>query len=271
MKFARPARIVALVAAVVCGAVSLLAQAPVYDIVIRHGRVLDGMGNPWIAADVAIKDGRFAAVGRIDGRGRAGDRRLGPLRVARLDRHDGPVRRRPPEERARREQAAHGRDDGDRRRRRDTGARGARRRNTSPGSTQSGISINFGSYYSETQARTAVLGNTAREPTGEELVRMQALMDTAMRGGAMGMTTALIYPPSSYAKTPELVEVAKIAAKYGGTYATHMRDEGKDLLQSIEEAIAIGEQAGLAVEIFHLKAAWQPGWGTLMARGGPHD
>jgi N-acyl-D-aspartate/D-glutamate deacylase len=89
-----------------------------------------------------------------------------------------------------------------------------------------------------------------------------------MRGGAMGMTTALIYPPSSYAKTPELVEVARIAAKYGGTYATHMRDEGKDLLQSIEEAIAIGEQAGLAVEIFHLKAAWQPGWGALMAEAG---
>jgi N-acyl-D-aspartate/D-glutamate deacylase len=136
------------------------------------------------------------------------------------------------------------------------------------GLAQSGISINFGSYYSETQARTAVLGNTAREPTAEELGRMQALMDTAMRGGAMGMTTALIYPPSSYAKTPELIEVAKVAAKYGGTYATHMRDEGKDLLRSIEEAITIGEQAGLAVEIFHLKAAWQPGWGSLMTEAG---
>ena len=93
---------------------------------------------------------------------------------------------------------------------------------------------------------------------------MQALLDTAMRGGAMGMTTALIYPPSSYARTPELVEMAKVAAKYGGTYATHMRDEGKDLIQSIEEAIAIGERAGLPVEIFHLKAAYQPGWGVLM-------
>ena len=81
------------------------------------------------------------------------------------------------------------------------------------GLEQPGISINFGSYYSETQARTAVLGNTAREPTPDELARMQALLDTAMRGGAMGMTTALIYPPSSYARTPELVEMAKVAAK----------------------------------------------------------
>jgi N-acyl-D-amino-acid deacylase len=89
-----------------------------------------------------------------------------------------------------------------------------------------------------------------------------------MRGGAMGMTTALIYPPSSYARTSELVEMAKVAAKHGGTYATHMRDEGRDLIRSIEKAISIGERGGLPVEIFHLKAAWQPGWGSLMADAG---
>ena len=98
------------------------------------------------------------------------------------------------------------------------------------GLEQQGISINFGSYFSETQARTAVLGNTARAPTADELERMQAILDTAMRGGAMGMTTALIYPPRSYATTPELVEMAKVAAKYGGIYASHMRGEGKDLI-----------------------------------------
>jgi N-acyl-D-aspartate/D-glutamate deacylase len=132
------------------------------------------------------------------------------------------------------------------------------------GLERSGISINFGSYYSETQARTAVLGNTARAPTSDELARMQALLETAMRSGAMGMTTALIYPPSSYATTNELVEMARVAARHGGVYATHMRDEGKELLAAIQEAIAIGEGAGLPVEIFHLKAAFQPGWGTLM-------
>jgi len=267
VKFVRPARVVTLVAALVCGAVSLVAQAPVYDIVIRHGRVLDGMGNPWIAADVAIKDGRFAAVGRVDGRGAqeidASGRYVSPGWIDMMDQSGGVLPKNGLAENKLRMgvTTAIGGEGG-------TPVPAERVGEYFDGLAQSGISINFGSYYSETQARTAVLGNTAREPTSEELIRMQALMDAAMRGGAMGMTTALIYPPSSYAKTPELVEVARIAAKSGGTYATHMRDEGKDLLQSIEEAIAIGEQAGLAVEIFHLKAAWQPGWGALMAEAG---
>jgi N-acyl-D-amino-acid deacylase len=267
VKFAGPARIVTLVAALVGGAVSLLAQAPVYDIVIRHGRVLDGMGNPWIAADVAIKDGRFAAVGRVDGRGAqeldASGRYVSPGWIDMMDQSGGVLPKNGLAENKLRMgvTTAIGGEGG-------TPVPAERVGEYFDGLAQSGISINFGSYYSETQARTAVLGNTAREPSDEELVRMQALMEEAMRGGAMGMTTALIYPPSSYAKTPELVAVARTAAKYGGTYATHMRDEGKDLLQSIEEAIAIGEQAGLAVEIFHLKAAWQPGWGALMAEAG---
>ena len=105
---------------------------------------------------------------------------------------------------------------------------------------------------------------SARKPTPRELDRMRAIMDTAMRGGAMGMTTALIYPPSSYATTDELVEVAKVAAKYGGVYASHIRGEGKEVVEAVNEAITIGEKGGLPVEIFHLKVAYQPGWGILM-------
>ena len=93
---------------------------------------------------------------------------------------------------------------------------------------------------------------------------MLASVDTAMRAGAMGMTTALIYPPSSYTTTDELVEVAKAAAKHGGTYASHIRGEGAEVVQSVREVIAIAERAGLAGEVFHLKAAYQPGWGILM-------
>jgi N-acyl-D-amino-acid deacylase len=85
-----------------------------------------------------------------------------------------------------------------------------------------------------------------------------------MRGGAMGMTTALIYPPSSYSTTDELVEVAKAAAAYGGTYASHMRDEGQGIIGAINELISISERAGLPAEIFHLKVAYKPGWGVLM-------
>jgi N-acyl-D-aspartate/D-glutamate deacylase len=79
------------------------------------------------------------------------------------------------------------------------------------------------------------------------------------------MTTALIYPPSSYATTNELVEMARVAAKDRGVYATRMRDEGKDLVAAVDEAIAIGERAGMPVEIFHLKEAYQPGWRSLMS------
>ena len=263
----RALRIAALLAAVAGTAASLVAQTPGYDIVIRHGRVLDGMGNPWIAADVAIKAGRFAAIGRIEGRGvreiDASGRYVSPGWIDMMDQSGGVLPKNGLAENKLRMgvTTAIGGEGG-------TPVPAEEVADYLAGLEQGGISINFGSYYSETQARTAVLGNTAREPTAEELVRMQSLMEIAMRGGAMGMTTALIYPPSSYARTPELVEMARVAAKYGGTYATHMRDEGKDLIRSIEEAITIGESAGLPVEIFHLKAAYQPGWGTLMAEAG---
>src|SRR5688500_10396769 len=127
-----------------------------------------------------------------------------------------------------------------------------------------GISINFGTYFSQTQTRVPVVGRDAREPTADELSRMRAIMDTAMRAGAMGMTTALIYPPSSYSTTDELVEVGRVAAQYGGIYASHIRGEGKEVVQSVREAIEVGERAGMPVEVFHLKVAYRPGWGVLM-------
>jgi N-acyl-D-amino-acid deacylase len=257
------------IAGLLLGAISLVAQDPAgaYDLVIRNGRVLDGMGNPWIAADVAIKDGRFAAIGRVDGRGAreidASGRYVSPGWIDMMDQSGGVLPKNGLAENKLRMgvTTAIGGEGG-------TPVPAEQVADYFSGLERTGISINFGSYYSETQARTAVMGHTAREPTADELARMQGLMDTAMRAGAMGMTTALIYPPSSYAKTPELVEMAKIAAKYGGIYATHMRDEGKDLIRSIEEAVTIGERAGVPVEIFHLKAAWQPGWGSLMAEAG---
>ena len=259
----------AVLVAVISATAALVAQtqAPAYDLVIRNGRVLDGMGNPWIAADVAIKDGRFAAIGRIEGRGSreldATGKYVSPGWIDMMDQSGAVLPKNGLAENKLRMGV--------------TTAIGGEGGTPVPaeqvaayftGLEQSGISINFGSYYSETQARNAVLGNTSREPSAEELARMQALMETAMRGGAMGMTTALIYPPSSYAKTPELVAMAKAAARHGGIYATHMRDEGKDLIAAITEAITIGEQGGLPVEIFHLKAAHQPGWGTLMSEAG---
>ncbi len=93
-------------------------------------------------------------------------------------------------------------------------------------------------------------------------------METAMKAGVLGMSTALIYPPASYSKTEQLVELAKVAGRYGGVYSSHIRGEGKDLIESIDEAITIGEKGGVPVEIYHLKAAYQPGWGRLMREAG---
>jgi N-acyl-D-aspartate/D-glutamate deacylase len=135
---------------------------------------------------------------------------------------------------------------------------------------QQGISMNFGCYYSEAQARVAVIGEVDRPPTPEELVKMKGLMATAMQQGAMGMTTALIYPPSSYAKTDELIAMAKVAGAYGGLYASHMRGEGKEVVQAVDELIQISEQGHLPAEIFHLKVAYQPDWSKSMALIGEH-
>jgi N-acyl-D-amino-acid deacylase len=249
----------------------LLAVAPLgaqeYDVVIRNGRVLDGAGNPWIIADVAIDKGRFAKIGKIAGRGRqeidAGGRYVSPGWIDVMDQSGWVLPRNGLAENKVRMgvTTAIGGEGG-------TPVPAEKIPEYFAGLEKSGISVNFGSYFSETQARVAVLGMAAREPTAEELEKMKAIMETAMRGGAMGMTTALIYPPSSYAKTEELIEMAKVAAKYGGVYASHIRGEGKELVESVAEAIRIGERAGLPVEIFHLKAAYQPGWGVLMREVG---
>ena len=236
-----------------------------YDVVIRNGCVLDGTGNPAIFADVAIKDGHFVKIGKITSRGRseidAAGKYVSPGWIDMMDQSGGVLPRNGLAENKLREgvTTAIGGEGG-------TPVPAGRVADYFASLERSGggISINFGSYFSETQARVAVLGMSARRPNAAELDRMRAIMDTAMRGGAMGMTTALIYPPSSYSTTDELIYVAGAAAKYGGTYASHMRDEGQGVIGAIKELIKISEGAGLPAEIFHLKVAYQPGWGILM-------
>jgi N-acyl-D-amino-acid deacylase len=234
-----------------------------YDIVIRNGRVLDGAGNPWILADVAIANGRFAAIGRVEAHGRteidARGKYVSPGWIDVMDQSGSVLPRSGLAENKLRMGV--------------TTAIGGEGGTPVPASQipeyfatleRQGISINFGTYFSQTQTRVAVLGRQARAPTADELARMRAIMDTAMRNGAMGMTTALIYPPSSYTTTDELVEVGRTAAQYGGIYASHIRGEGKEVVQAVREAIEVGERAGMPVEVFHLKVAYRPGWGILM-------
>jgi len=235
-----------------------------YDVVIRNGRVLDGAGNPWILADVAIKDGRFAKIGLVTERGAteidARGKYVSPGWIDMMDQSGGVLPRNGLAENKLRMGV--------------TTAIGGEGGIPVPAASRipeyfanletNGISINFGSYYSEAQARNAVLGPSSRAPNAAELDRMRAIMDTAMRAGAMGMTTALIYPPGSYATTDELIEMAKVAAKYGGVYASHIRGEGAEVVQSVQELITIAEKAGLPGEVFHLKVAHRPSWGIRM-------
>ena len=235
----------------------------IYDVVIRNGRVLDGAGNPWILADVAIDQGRFARIGRVEGRGRteidARGKYVSPGWIDMMDQSGSILPRSGLAENKLRQgvTTAIGGEGG-------TPVPAGRVDEYLTGMQQAGISINFGTYFSAAQTRTAVLGRANRAPTAAELDRMRAIMDTAMAGGAMGMTTALIYPPGSYATTDELVEVARAAAARGGIYASHIRGEGKEVVDAVREAIAIGERSGMPVEIFHLKVAHKPSWGLLM-------
>ncbi len=245
-----------------------------YDLIIRNGHILDGAGGPWYSDDIAISNDRIVAIGKLDnahakrvidatGRvvspgfidmlgqsetallidnrslsklsqgitteitGEGGSiapqnaKTLGPMKPF-LDQYhltidwttlDGYFRR----------------------------------------LEKSGTPLNIGTYVGAAQVREAVIGDDDRAPTPAELEQMQSMVADAMKDGALGVSTALIYPPGHYAKTDELIALAKVAGQYGGIYGTHMRSEGASEMQAIDEAIRIGREGGLPVEIFHLK------------------
>lgn len=127
-----------------------------------------------------------------------------------------------------------------------------------------GIGLNVIHLVGHGTIRSRVMGQEAREPTDEELERMKQLLAQGMEEGAAGLSTGLFYSPGSFANTEEIVELAKVVNKYGGIYATHIRDESNytiGLKEAIKEAIAVGEQAGIPVEISHIKALGKPVWG----------
>jgi len=128
---------------------------------------------------------------------------------------------------------------------------------------KNGTPLNIGTYVGAAQVREAVMGEVDRAPTPEELEKMKALVAQAMQDGAFGISTALIYPPGHYAKTDELIELAKVASQYGGIYGSHMRSEGQTEPEAINEALRIGREAKLPVEIFHLKVSGQTRWGNM--------
>lgn len=253
--------------ALLCSAMALLlvANAPAadYDVVIRGGRVLDGAGNPWVRADVAIRDGRVVQVGQVAGHGAkeidAKGRYVSPGFIDMMDQSGGVLLKNGAAENKLRMGvttiiAGEG----------GTPVEAAQIPAYFAQLEKQGISVNFGSYYSTTQARMKAMGDGAGHPTPAQMDVMRKEVRTAMEAGVFGVTSALIYPPSSFATTADLISMAKVSAQCGGFYATHMRDESGDLVKAVNEAIEIGEQSGAKVEIFHLKAAFAPGWGKLM-------
>ena len=124
-------------------------------------------------------------------------------------------------------------------------------------------SINFVTLVGHGIVRSAAMGYEDRKPTDRELGEMRRLVDQSMEAGAFGLSTGLIYPPSCYAQTEELIELCKVVARYKGIYATHMRNEGQGLLQAVDEAVRIGRQAGVGVQISHHKACGRKSWGKV--------
>jgi len=126
-----------------------------------------------------------------------------------------------------------------------------------------GVSCNVASFLGATTVREYVIGFQNKDPTPKQLDQMRELVRQEMEAGALGIGTSLIYPPAFYAKTEELIELCKVAAKYQGKYISHMRSEGNRLLDAVDELIRISREAGLPAEVYHIKAAGKQNWGTL--------
>lgn len=250
---------------------SSAAERERYDLLLRGGRVVDGTGAPWYNADVAIKGGRVAAIGRlkevdaartldvsglivapgfIDMMGQTGASFLKDPRSADNLLLQGITTI----------NAGEGSSDAP------LGGEAAKSAGWSTMAEyfdrldKAGMPMNVAQTVGHTQVRRIVLGDTDRKATTEELEQMKALVREAMEAGAIGVSTALIYPPAVYAPTEEIVELARVAGSYGGGYYTHMRNEGDRLLEAVDEALAIGRSADAPVHIFHLKAAGRANW-----------
>jgi N-acyl-D-amino-acid deacylase len=235
------------------------AEAQKYDLVIRSGRILDGTGNPWYVGDLGIVGGRVAAIGGIPAASGRTVIEAAGLYVAPgfIDVHthvdtgtvadptvrnyllqgvttvvggncgDSPF---PLREHLRRLEKA-------------------------------GLALNYASLVGHNTIRHEVMGDADRAPTGAELARMVELVRQEMEAGALGLSTGLAYVPGRYSTTEEIVALARVLQPWQGVYATHMRNQGSRIREAIEEAVRVGREAGVRVEISHIKLAEEAVWG----------
>ncbi|HEX6974964.1 MAG TPA: hypothetical protein VF147_11210, partial [Vicinamibacterales bacterium] len=235
-------------------------QAPaLYDLVIAGGTVVDGTGRPAFAADVAVKAGRIAAVGRVDRSAAREVIEARGLTVAPgfIDVHTHAD-----------DLAQHPRADNFVRMGVTTIVAGncggsALDVGESLGEVRdTGASVNYATLIGHNTVRRAVMGTANRDPSVAELARMKSLVWRAMTDGAVGFSSGLQYVPGTYSHTPEIIELARIAGNAGGVYATHMRNEGTELEKAIEETIRVGNAGGCRVQISHLKVDSPARWGA---------
>jgi len=259
------------------------AQQPQYDIVIRNGRIIDGTGSPWYSGDLGIKSGKISALGTVRGRARktidARGMVVAPGFIDMLGQSDLTILVKPqlPSkifQGITTEFTGEGSSPAPLNDRIIAADRLAYEHlNITPDwrtlgqyfarLERQGIGINVGDYVGATQVRRMVLGDDDRAPSPKELDQMRRLVREAMQDGAVGVSTSLQYPPAPYAKTDELIALAVEASRLGGTYATHMRSESDDILPALDEAIRIGREARIPVEIWHIKVAGKRNFGRM--------
>ncbi len=265
-------------------AATLAAAQQSFDVVITNGHIIDGTGSPWYSGDVGIRGGRIAAIGNlsaasrkqtIDAKGMVvapgfidmlGQSELTILVDPRLPSkiyqgitteitgeggsvaplNDSLIR-------ADHDSYEHFKLTADWHTLSEYFAR----------LEKQGMGINFATYVGATQVRRMVLGDADVQPTPRQLDQMKELVRQGMRDGAVGVSTSLMYAPAPYAKTEELIALAAEAAKFGGIYASHIRSEGDNVLESLDEAIRIGREAHIPVEIWHFKVGGKKNWGRM--------
>jgi len=281
----RSLEIALLLSMVGVGATYLAAQAqPSFDVVISNGHIIDGTGSPWYSGDVGIRGGKIAAIGNLSAAPRqrtidADGKVVAPGFIDMLGQSDLTILVDPrlpskiyqgiTSEITGEGGSAAPLDDAiiqsdrgtyehyhltpDWRTFRQYFAR----------LEKQGIGINVADYVGATQVRRIVLGDDNVQPTAAQLEQMRTLVRDAMKDGAVGVSSALEYAPAPYAKTDELIALAGEAGKFGGIYATHMRNESNSVLEAIDEALRIGREGHIPVEIWHIKVAGKANWGRM--------
>lgn len=256
------------------------ATAAEFDIVIRHGRIVDGTGNPWFRGDVAITNGHIAKVGQVAGKGDVEIDATG-LVVAPgfIDIHshsdlkllqDGHAQSKI-RQGVTTEILGEGNSAGPRKNRlsqKEFTVNG----NTKSWSTlgeyfdvinEAGVSVNVASYVGLNNLWRSVMGESFDTPTPEHIKAMKLLLDEAMQDGALGLSSQVMMPPGSLATTSQLADLCTVVAKHGGIYSSHIRNEGDGVFTSVREAIEVGRRSGVPVDIIHLKIADQKSWGRM--------